>query len=113
MVHLLKSFQDLDFSKSPCRKNIGLSNALIAKYDKSKDAKERIKLLTNALMFSTGEQFDSILRKRKKEYLEAGSTSFALKDLQALIEKTKEDTADIKELSSILTETENLHIENN
>ena len=85
---------------------------MIAKYDKSKDAKERIKLLTNALMFSTGEQFDSIIRKRKKEYLEAGSTSFALKDLQALNEKTKEDTADIKELSSILTEIDNLHIEN-
>ena len=63
-------------------------------------------------MFSTGNQFDSILRKRKKEYLEAGSSSFALNDLQALNEKTKEDTADIKELSCILTEIDDLHIEN-
>ena len=85
---------------------------MIVKFEKSKDIKERIKFLTNALMFSTGELYDSILRMRKKEYLDAGSTSFALNDLKALNEKTKEDTAEINELSSILSEIDDLHLEN-
>ena len=85
---------------------------MVVKFEKSKDTEERIKFLTNALMFSTGEQYDSILRRRKKEYLDAGSTSFALNDLKALIEKTKEDTAEINELSSVLSENDDLHLEN-
>ena len=85
---------------------------MVVKFEKSKDTKERIKFLTNALMFSTGEQYDSILRRRKKEYLDAGSTRFALNDLKALIEKTKEDTAEINELSSVLSENDDLHLEN-
>ena len=85
---------------------------MVVKFEKSKDTKERIKFLTNALMFSTGEQYDSILRRRKKEYLDAGSTRFALNDLKALIEKTKEDTAEINELSSVLSENDDLHFEN-
>ena len=105
-------FQDLNFSKSPCRKNIGLSNALLIKYEKSKDTTEKIKFLSNALMFSAGEQFDSILRKRKYEYLEAGCTRFALNDLQALSEKTEKDDAEINDLSSVLTKNGDLCIEN-
>ena len=85
---------------------------MVVKFEKSKDTEERIKFLTNALMFSTGEQYDSILRRRKKEYLDAGSTRFALNDLKALIEKTKEDTAEINELSSVLSENDDLHLEN-
>ena len=63
-------------------------------------------------MFSVGEQFDNILRKRKYEYLEAGCPRFALNDLQALSVKTDEDTAEINDLSSVLTKIGDLRIEN-
>ena len=85
---------------------------MFLKYEKSKDTKEKIKFLTSALMFSVGEQFDNILRKRKYEYLEAGCPRFALNDLQALSVKTDEDTAEINDLSSVLTKIGDLRIEN-
>ena len=63
-------------------------------------------------MFSVDQQYDCILRKRKKEYLEIGCTQFALNDLKALNDKTKEDTTEIVKLSSNLTEIDGLHNEN-
>ena len=85
---------------------------MLIKYEKAKDTKEKIKFLTSALMFSFGEQFDSILRKRKNGYLEAGCPRFALNDLQALSDKTDEDTAEINDLSSVLSKIGDLRIDN-
>ena len=70
---------------------------MLLKCEKSKDINEKIKFLTNALKFSSSEKYDSILRKRKDAFLEAGYPKFAVNDLTAVNDKKDDDISQIKE----------------
>ena len=70
---------------------------MLLKCEKSKDINEKIKFLTNALKFSSSEKYDSILRKRKDAFLEAGCPKFAVNDLTAVNDKKDDEISRIKE----------------
>ena len=70
------------------------------KSDKSKDGNEKLKFLTQALLFATEHTSDSLLRRRAQEYREVGAAHCALQDLITVTNKTTEDKENITSIAA-------------
>ena len=70
------------------------------KSDKSKDGNERLRFLTQALLFATEHTSDSLLRRRAQVYREVGAAHCALQDLITVTNKTTEDKENIASIAA-------------
>ena len=70
------------------------------KSDKSKDGNEKLRFLTQALLFATEHTSDSLLRRRAQVYREVGAAHCALQDLITVTNKTTEDKENIASIAA-------------
>ena len=70
------------------------------KSDKSKDGNEKLRFLTQALLFATEHTTDSLLRRRAQVYREVEAAPCALQDLITITNKTTEDKENIATIAA-------------
>ena len=70
------------------------------KSDKSKDGNEKLRFLTQALLFATEHTSDSLLRRRAQVYREVGAAPCALQDLIIITNKTTQDKENIASIAA-------------
>ena len=70
------------------------------KSDKSKDGNEKLRFLTQALLFATEHTSDSLLQRRAQEYREVGAAHCALQDLITVTNKTTQDSENIASIAA-------------
>ena len=70
------------------------------KSDKSKDGNEKLRFLTQALLFATEHTTDSLLRRRAQVHREVGAAPCALQDLITITSKTTEDKENIATIAA-------------
>ena len=70
------------------------------KSDKSKDGNEKLRFLTQALLFATEHTSDSLLRRRAQVHREVEAALCALQDLITITNKTTEDKENIATIAA-------------
>ena len=70
------------------------------KSDKSKDGNEKLRFLTQALLFATEHTTDSLLRRRAQVHREVGAAFYALQDLITITNKTTQDKENIATIAA-------------